>query len=170
LVAALSLDIFNNHADKIKMANIAQTVNVLQAMVLTDGEKMVCTPTYYVYQMYDDHQDATAVKVNVETDEVGPMSVVRVAGSCSVKDNCILVSLVNNHISETASVHFNWSGADGITLESWEELVGKDIYAMNTYEDPKAVVPKMKIIDNKNIHNFELAPASVNVLRFRKDQ
>jgi hypothetical protein len=59
MVAGLTLNIFNAHARRVKMANIAQMVNVLQAMVLTDGEKMLLTPTYYVYLMYTVHHDAT---------------------------------------------------------------------------------------------------------------
>jgi len=59
IVAGLTLNIFNNHAQRVKMANIAQTVNVLQAMILTDGPKMLLTPTYYVYLLYTVHHDAT---------------------------------------------------------------------------------------------------------------
>ena len=59
MVAGLTLNIFNNHCDRVKMANIAQTVNVLQAMILTDGAKMVLTPTYFVYYLYTVHHDAT---------------------------------------------------------------------------------------------------------------
>ncbi|MEZ4673374.1 MAG: alpha-L-arabinofuranosidase C-terminal domain-containing protein [Caldilineaceae bacterium] len=59
LVAATSLDIFNHHCDRVRMANIAQTVNVLQAMILTEQEKMLLTPTYHVFEMYAVHQDAT---------------------------------------------------------------------------------------------------------------
>ena len=59
MVAGLTLNIFNNHCDRVKMSNIAQMVNVLQAMILTDGPKMVLTPTYFVYYLYAVHHDAT---------------------------------------------------------------------------------------------------------------
>ena len=59
LVAGVTLNIFNRHCDRVRMANIAQTVNVLQAMILTDKEKMLLTPTYHVFEMYKVHQDAT---------------------------------------------------------------------------------------------------------------
>jgi alpha-N-arabinofuranosidase len=58
LVAAATLNIFNNHSERVKMANIAQMINVLQAMILTDKEKMILTPTYWVYQMYTVHHEA----------------------------------------------------------------------------------------------------------------
>ena len=65
LVAGLSLNIFNKHCDRVHMANIAQTINVLQAMVLTDNEKMILTPTYHVFEMYKVHQDATLLPTDL---------------------------------------------------------------------------------------------------------
>ena len=70
LVAANTLDIFNRHADKVVMANIAQTINVLQAMILTEGEQMLVTPTGYVYEMYAPHQGAKALRLRIETPEI----------------------------------------------------------------------------------------------------
>ena len=66
ILAALNLNIFAQHADRVRMANIAQMINVLQAMILTDKEKMVLTPTYYVYKMYVPFQDATFVPVTFD--------------------------------------------------------------------------------------------------------
>jgi alpha-N-arabinofuranosidase len=68
IVAAVSLDIFNHHADRVRMANIAQTVNVLQAMVLTQNEKILLTPSYHVFEMYAAHQDATLVPIDVQSE------------------------------------------------------------------------------------------------------
>src|SRR6185369_14077046 len=59
LVAGINLNIFNNHADRVKMANIAQMINVLQSVILTESNKMVLTPTYHVFEMYTVHHDAT---------------------------------------------------------------------------------------------------------------
>ena len=69
LVAGISLNIFNNHCDRVRMANIAQTVNVLQAMILTEGEKMIVTPTYHVFDMYKVHQDATLLPFDLQCDD-----------------------------------------------------------------------------------------------------
>src|SRR4029453_15265018 len=63
VVAAINLNIFNQHADRVQMANIAQMINALQAMVLTDKEKMVLTPPYYVFKMYKTHQGATLIPI-----------------------------------------------------------------------------------------------------------
>lgn len=67
LVAAINLNIFNNHCDTVCMANIAQMVNVLQAMILTEGSKMVLTPTYHVFEMYKGHQGAKQLESYAET-------------------------------------------------------------------------------------------------------
>ncbi len=71
LVAGINLNIFNNHSDIVSMANIAQLINVLQAVILTDGDKMLLTPTYHVFDMYSDHQGATTLYSFVETEKVG---------------------------------------------------------------------------------------------------
>ena len=67
--AASSLNIFNNHSDRIRMTNIAQTINVLQAMILTEGEKMILTPTYHVFEMYTVHHDAQLLDTAMVTDK-----------------------------------------------------------------------------------------------------
>ena len=86
LVAATTLDIFNKHCDRVRMANIAQTVNVLQAMILTDKEKMLLTPTYHVFEMYAVHQDATMVPIDVQSEEysLGDYTVPAMSASASV--------------------------------------------------------------------------------------
>ena len=66
LVAGLTLNIFNQHCDRVRMANIAQTINVLQAMILTDKEKMLLTPTYHVFEMYTVHHDATLLPTELK--------------------------------------------------------------------------------------------------------
>ena len=71
LVACLSLNIFNKHCDRVKMANIAQMVNVLQSVILTEGAKMLLTPTYYVFHMYRKHQNAQLLESYLETEEIG---------------------------------------------------------------------------------------------------
>src|ERR1019366_6761919 len=69
LVAGATLNIFNQHCDRVKMANIAQLANVLQAMILTDKEKMILTPSYHVFEMYVPHQDATLLPSELQSAE-----------------------------------------------------------------------------------------------------
>lgn len=76
MVAAATLNIFNRHSDRVVMANIAQLVNVLQAVILTEGDKMVLTPTYHVFDLYKNHQDAALLHSYLETEEIGGASAV----------------------------------------------------------------------------------------------
>ena len=69
MIAGVTLNIFNNHCDRVRMANLAQTINVLQAVILTDKEKMILTPTYHVMEMYNVHQDATLLPVSVNSSD-----------------------------------------------------------------------------------------------------
>ena len=71
LVAGINLNIFNKHCDRVRMANIAQLVNVLQAVILTEGEKMLLTPTYYVFCMYKEHQGAKLLESCITTEKIG---------------------------------------------------------------------------------------------------
>jgi alpha-N-arabinofuranosidase len=67
MIAGVTLNIFNNHSDRVRMACLAQTINVLQAVILTDSNKIILTPTYHVMEMYNVHQDATLLPVKVST-------------------------------------------------------------------------------------------------------
>jgi alpha-N-arabinofuranosidase len=169
LVAALSLDTFNRHADKVTMANIAQTVNVLQSMILTDGPKMMVTPTCHVYGMYVPHQGADSLRCRVDTDEIDFMigeskaSVPRVAGSCSRNGNCITLSLVNTHVCEPVEIEVDLRGVGEAELRSWRVLTAKDIHDHNSFDDPDRVSPADGDLCAGSV---ALPPASVNVLQF----
>ena len=97
MVAAVTLDVFNRRCDRVKMANIAQTVNVLQAIILTDGERMVLTPTYHVFDLYKAHMDARELDCFVEADEGGADSwrMQTVSASASEKDGRITLTVSN---------------------------------------------------------------------------
>ena len=71
VVAAVSLNIFNAHSDRVRMANLAQMVNVLQSVILTEGDKMVLTPTYHVFDLFKGHHDATLIESYVQQDLIG---------------------------------------------------------------------------------------------------
>ena len=71
IVAAVSLNIFNNHSDRVHMANLAQMINVIQSVILTEGDQMVLTPTYHVFDLYKGHQDATLIESYVQKDMTG---------------------------------------------------------------------------------------------------
>lgn len=173
LIAALSLNIFNNHCDKIDMTNIAQTINVLQSMILTDGPKMILTPTFHVFEMYVPHQgadglecDVTAPKIDFNDIDDKQASVPRLTASCSRKADTLTLSLVNTHASKDVTVTIDFEGLDNPQLKSWRTLASSDIHAHNTFEKSDNVV----IHDMSNLGSLMrtvvLPPASVNVLTY----
>ena len=98
LVASTTLDILNQHSDRVRMANLAQTVNVLQSLILTQDEKVVLTPTYYVFEMYQVHHDATLLPIELTTEQYrySDQSIPLISASASLDQNkCIHISLTN---------------------------------------------------------------------------
>jgi alpha-N-arabinofuranosidase len=143
LVASTTLDIFNNHCDRVRMANIAQTVNVLQAMILTDKEKMLLTPSYHVFEMYTVHQDAlmTPVDVVCERYEHAGYSVPAVSASASVNSEGKLhltISNVNPAKDIPLTVHV---GGMKMGSVNGRILNASVMNAHNTFENPDAVKP-----------------------------
>jgi len=145
LVAGLSFDIFHRHADRVHMANIAQTVNVLQAMVLTEGPKMVLTPTYHVFDMYSAHQDATLLPLYLEAERIdrGELSIPKVSASASRDDaGKVHVSLCNLHADEAAEVRVELRGAAGAPKGARGRLLtASTMDARNDFAHPDAVAP-----------------------------
>jgi alpha-N-arabinofuranosidase len=171
LVAAATLDIFNRHADKIIMGNIAQTINVLQAMILTDGPRMLTTPTYHVYDMYQSHQGGESVRTSFETDEITFTSdgieqrLFGLNGSASLKDGILTLSVVNPHASQPTEATVRLRGG-AATTASVTTLASEDLRAHNTFDQPNALVPQTRALrlDADN-WSYTFPPASVTVMR-----
>lgn len=144
LVAALNLNIFNRHTDRVKMANLAQTVNVLQSVLLTQGPKTVRTPTYHVFEMYRPHMGGTLLPVEGKSPDYALGS-----GSIPVLDICasrqksggVFVTIANAHPHRGGSVRFAIPGFSAKTAKG-RVLAGGALDAANTFERPGAVVPK----------------------------
>jgi alpha-L-arabinofuranosidase len=144
VVAAVSLDIFNNHADRVRMANIAQTVNVLQAMVLTQNEKMLLTPSYHVFEMYAAHQDATLVPIDVqsETYAYGAYSVPALSASASMgAEGKLHLTISNVHPQNDLPVKVFVRGLQGRNVAG-RVLCAGTMNAHNTFEQPENVRPQ----------------------------
>ncbi len=107
LVAGINLNIFNNHAGRISMANIAQIVNVLQSMILTKGAEMVKTPTYHVFKMYNVHQDANLVPIQLETEnyQFEDKSIPALTASASEKNGTISLTITNANPNKPVSIN-----------------------------------------------------------------
>lgn len=141
--AAVNLNIFNNHCGRVKLANIAQMVNVLQSLILTDGPKMILTPTYYVYDLYKYHHDAALIPADIKTPayEYDGKTVPAVSVSASKnKEGVIHITLVN--VNPDSDINVNCE-IDGVKIS---EVNGKILSSgkvndHNTFENPDAVKP-----------------------------
>lgn len=143
VVAGINLNIFNNHADRVRMANIAQIVNVLQAMILTDKEKMLRTPTYHVFKMYAVHQDATLIPVVLNSPQYKfeDKTIPALSASASRDGNGRLhLSIVNLDPNRPAEISTTVTGA-AIRSVSGEVLTAPAMTGLNTFENPNAIKP-----------------------------
>jgi alpha-N-arabinofuranosidase len=141
LVAAVHFDAFHRHAGRLKMANIAQTLNVLQAMILTDDSgAMVLTPTYHVFEMNRGHHDATALAAHVLSAPTAADDVPGLSVSASTRDDGALVSLSNLSLDAALEVRVDLRGR-GASVRRARVLTGTDAAAHNTPETPDAVAP-----------------------------
>lgn len=173
LVAALHFHIFHRHCDRVRMANIAQTVNVLQAVVLTDGPKMLLTPTYHVFEMFKVHQDAEALAVQVDTEmyRVGSEAIPQLSVSASKRgDGLIHVSMCNVHPGSEAPVRLKLAGLQNTPRISGRILSHSDMNAHNTFEQPDVLRPQpfdgYANVSREGL-DVSLPPMSVAVLEIR---
>ncbi|MCR6687363.1 alpha-N-arabinofuranosidase [Pseudoxanthomonas sp.] len=171
LVASLHFDIFSAHADRVKMANIAQMVNVLQAMILTRDAQMLLTPTYHVFEMYLPWQDATRLPLEIEAPQYrhGEVSVPAVHGSAvRGKDGKVYVALTNLDPDTAASVSASVSGQQARAV-SGRVLTADAITAHNTFEQPEQVKPAAftGASLSGNTLKVDLPPKSIVVLQLQ---
>lgn len=174
-VAALTLNIFHRHVDRIKMANIAQVVNVLQSMILTDMKgngHMVLTPTYHVFRMYQPFQDATALPLEISCDSIKVRENQTIptifSSAAKTKDNSIVVSLANISLDKSQDIDIV-SDLSTINNITGEILKCKNISDYNDFEHPQTITPHvfkdMKI--KKNIIKIKIPAKSIVVLNIK---
>jgi alpha-L-arabinofuranosidase len=168
LVAAMSLDIFHRHADKIYMANIAQIVNVLQAMILTDLDRMLLTPTYHVFDLYQSHKGGTSLRTVFESEAISfavgeeKRKVAKLCGSASIKNSVLTLSVVNAHANLPVEATIDLKGRH-FGQPSARVLSNADITAHNTFNSPMTVEPRLAPIDLLLIGQQTFPPASITV-------
>jgi alpha-N-arabinofuranosidase len=167
ILAALNLNIFARHADRVRMANIAQMINVLQAMIMTDKERMVLTPTYYVFKMYVPFQGATFVPVTFDagTYTHGNISLPRI-DAIAAKDTGGKLWLAITNLDPNQPIEIEASLA-GVTAKSaaGDTLTAPKVDSVNTFEAPHTVAPKSfsaKVPAGKLV--LKLEPKSVTVI------
>ncbi|RCX13490.1 alpha-N-arabinofuranosidase [Anaerobacterium chartisolvens] len=168
LVAGINLNVFNNHCDRVQMANIAQTVNVLQAVILTEGDKMLLTPTYHVFDMYKVHQDAQLLAVELENseytyngDKIPQLSV----SSSLDREGKIHVSICNLNHREDSEIDIDIRGT-AVQSVSGKILTAEEMNSLNTFEDGNQV--EIKVFNDAAIESngvkCRIPPKSVVVL------
>ncbi|MGJ7439071.1 alpha-N-arabinofuranosidase [Streptococcus equinus] len=158
MVAALTLNIFHKHADRVHMANIAQTVNVLQAMILTEGDKMVKTPSYHVFDLYKVHQDADVVASYGDESDTLSYTV-------SKKDGMISISLCNYSLTDTQTLDV--AGEFGDTIAEARYITADKMDEHNDFEHPENITIKdfdgAKLVDGQL--SIKIPPMSVATIR-----
>nr|WP_294905704.1 alpha-L-arabinofuranosidase C-terminal domain-containing protein [uncultured Lacibacter sp.] len=171
MIAGLTLNIFNNHADRVRMANLAQTVNVLQAVILTNNEKMLLTPTYHVMEMYNVHQDATLLPVSVQTTDYVFGNEKLPAVSVSASKNAAgatNISLVNIDASKAQTIKIDLRGAKYASVNG-RILTSKKLQDYNSFDQPTKIQPATftgaKL--SNNTLEVQLPPFSVVVLTLK---
>lgn len=172
LVAGVSLNIFNQHCDRVKMACIAQMVNVLQSVILTEGRKMIKTPTYYVFHMYKHHQDADLVESSMDgVKEIcagEEYTIPNLHQSASVSaDGTVNLTINNLSLTDASQVEVNFAQMKPSLVEA--AILTNEMHAMNTFEEPEKV--KEEVFTEYQItergFKFTIPPCSVMSFRVK---
>ena len=148
MVASLMLNVFHKYTDRVRMCNIAQVVNVLQSMILTDQEgegHIVLTPTYHVFEMYRPFQGATFLPITINTDSIATIEGKNVpllsASAARAKDGSIVLALANTSLSDAQTVDLQVEGYKAKTV-SGRILTSNDAKDYNSFDHPSVVSPK----------------------------
>ena len=165
LVAALTLDTFNRHADKIEMANVAQLVNTIHSLFLAQEDKFTVTPNFHVFAMYAAHQGAQSVRTVWSAPAIAlardgrAQALWGLAGSASLRDKALTVTVVNPHATEARECAIAVRGA-AIREGRASVLSSTDLRAHNSFEHPAALAPvdaPVRVTAGSLTHRFPAA-------------
>src|SRR5439155_15504521 len=172
LVAALTLDTFNRHADKVAMANVAQMINTIHSLFMARDDKFIVTPTYHVFAMYAALQRAQAVRTECSAPPVSftkdgrSQTLWGLGGSASVRDKTVTVTVVNPHATEARECAVSVRGAT-IRDGRGTVLSSADLRAHNSFDQPNALAPRVTDVTVRSGALVQiLPPASVTRLQF----
>ncbi len=142
IIASINLNIFNQHSDRVVMANLAQVVNVLQAVILTEGEDMILTPTYHVFDLYKAHQDNTLVYSYIENEKIEANNTDIISQSVSVNENGkIVITLSNCSLTESYDIDCDIIATD--VKSATARILTGDVHDYNDF----GAEPKVKLAD-----------------------
>lgn len=159
LVAACNLNIFNMHSDIVCMANLAQAVNVLQALLLTKDDILVKTPTYHVFDLYKSHQDAHLVYSFVENETIHGIPAISQSASIG-KDGCLTITMANCSLEEDYEIHCKLMGTEKQNVSA--HILTEEVHAKNDFTNTKLVSPrKHPVTVEKESLSFQLPRCSI---------
>lgn len=141
LIAGTTLNIFNNHSDRVRVANLAQSINVLQALILTKGRQMLLTPTYHVFDLYQVHQDAKYLPVQFSSPDytLGEEKIPALNASASQDSTgAIHITLVNLNPTKTLSIKTNLNGLQFQSIKG-SMVTSQKLTDINTFEQPESI-------------------------------
>jgi len=158
VIAGLNIHVFNRHAERVQMTVIAQMVNVLQAMILTDKERMILTPTYHAFKMHIPFQDATYLPVSFSqslSNNHGEISIPSISASAAkAQDGNTYISIVNTQLNKAIEVELNQvKKVNGLVLTS------DKMDEHNTFDNPNNIQPNDYATDVKDGKAFIVVPA-----------
>jgi len=163
LVAAVHLNAFNQHSERVTMANLAQTMNVLQAVLLSDGEKLIKTPTWYVFRMFVPHHNAELVKTSLASSYIyhDNAEIPQISCSVSKKDDKIFITIANLSLSESCRMLIE---PENNTIRSADgQIITAKIHSFNQFDQKESV--KISQYDgffvNHDKISAEIPPCSV---------
>ncbi len=170
VAAAVNLNIFNQHSDRVVMANIAQMVNVLQAVILTEGERMALTPTYHVFDLYKVHQDATLIESYLDAGQAGEGAYTVPALHQSVSEDAagnLHVTLANLSLDQAIDVDTTLVGKKAQAVSA--NILTGAMDAHNTFDQPDAVTiqPFDGVSMDGDSIRFQIPPCSVMAIEIR---
>lgn len=169
LVAGINLNLFNNHCNRIHMANLAQMINVLQSIILTEGDKMILTPTYYVFKMFSVHQNARLLDIDLEETyyHYGDEKINQLSASASMDlEGRIHISICNLDPINKVEIDCNLNGVNKSNISA-SILTSDEMNDRNTFEEPEKVVEKSYNnirLENNQVYAY-IPPKSVVVLK-----
>jgi alpha-N-arabinofuranosidase len=171
MIAGLTLNIFNNHCDRVRMANLAQCINVLQAVILTNKEKMLLTPTYHVMEMYNVHQNALMIPLTVTSNDysLGEKKVKAVSASASKnKNGAVHISLVNIDAKNEQEVNIDLGDLSAKSVTG-RILRSEKLQDHNTFDNPGKIKPIAFNNATLNANNLsvKMPPFSVVVIELK---
>lgn len=162
MVASINLNIFNSHCDRISMANLAQAVNVLQALILTEGERMILTPTYHVFDLYKNHQNAELCYSSIADEKQEGYNFPVISQSVSVNsDNEMTITASNCSLSESKTIEADICGFEFNSVRA--RLLSGNAGAHNTFDEPEnvTIADFDGVTKNERGITFTLPPCSV---------